>query len=66
MDFKIVVDASIAVKWYIRDEIDADRAIDMLLDYEKGAISEFPKSNNRRKFKQILELVPVSVVQIYA
>jgi predicted nucleic acid-binding protein len=38
MDFKIVVDASIAVKWYIRDEIDADRAIDMLLDYEKGKI----------------------------
>lgn len=38
MDFKIIVDASIAVKWYIRDEIDAGKAIALLLDYEKGKI----------------------------
>ena len=31
----------------------------------KKAISEFPKSKNRRKFNQVLELAPVSVVQIY-
>lgn len=38
MDFKIVVDASVAIKWYVRDEIDADKAIAMLLDYENGKI----------------------------
>jgi predicted nucleic acid-binding protein len=36
MDFSIIVDASIAIKWYVRDEIDADKAIAMLLDYENG------------------------------
>ncbi|MBI5212458.1 MAG: type II toxin-antitoxin system VapC family toxin [Nitrospirae bacterium] len=38
MDFKIVVDASVAIKWYVREEIDADKAIAMLLDYENGRI----------------------------
>ncbi len=38
MDFRIVVDASVAIKWYVRDEIDADKAIAMLLDYENGKV----------------------------
>jgi predicted nucleic acid-binding protein len=38
MDFRIIVDASVAIKWYVRDEIDADRAIAMLLDYENGKV----------------------------
>jgi len=38
MDFRIIVDASVAIKWYVRDEIDADKAIAMLLDYENGKV----------------------------
>lgn len=38
MDFRIIVDASVAIKWYVRDEIDADKAIAMLIDYENGRI----------------------------
>lgn len=38
MDFRIVVDASVAIKWYVRNEIDADKAIAMLLDYENGKV----------------------------
>lgn len=39
MDFSIVVDASVAVKWYIKDESESDRAIDILLDYKEGKVS---------------------------
>lgn len=39
MDFKIIIDASVAIKWYVRDEVDAEKAIEMLLDYENGKIN---------------------------
>jgi predicted nucleic acid-binding protein len=38
MDFKIAVDASVAIKWYVRIEIDADKALAMLHDYENNRI----------------------------
>jgi len=36
MDYSIVTDASIALKWYVRDEVDAEHAFAILLDYEQG------------------------------
>ena len=36
MDYSIVTDASIALKWYVRDEVDAEPAFAILLDYEQG------------------------------
>lgn len=39
MDFKIIIDASVAIKWYVRAEVDAEKAIEMLLDYENGKIN---------------------------
>ena len=39
MDFKIIIDASVAIKWYVRDEVDAEKAIEMLFDYENGKIN---------------------------
>lgn len=39
MDFNAVVDASVALKWYIKDETDINEAIDILLDYESGKIN---------------------------
>ncbi len=38
MDFSIVVDASVAVKWHIKDESDSSQALDILLDYEAGKV----------------------------
>jgi predicted nucleic acid-binding protein len=41
MDFNIVVDASVAIKWYIKDESEINEAVDILLDYEVGKIKFF-------------------------
>ena len=41
MDFNIVVDASVAIKWYIKDESEINQAVDILLDYEVGKINFF-------------------------
>jgi len=38
MDFNIVVDASIAVKWHIRNETYAASALDILFDYKTGKV----------------------------
>jgi predicted nucleic acid-binding protein len=35
---KIAVDASVAIEWYVRTEIDADKALAMLHDYESNKI----------------------------
>lgn len=39
MESKIVIDASVAVKWYLKDETDSGHAINMLLDYQSGSVS---------------------------
>jgi len=44
---QFVVDASIAVKWHLRDEQDAETAIQVLTDYRDGRISLVPPEQIR-------------------
>ena len=38
MNFNIVIDASVAVKWHIKDESEVEQAIEILLDYNSGKV----------------------------
>jgi len=38
MDYNIVIDASVAVKWHIKDESAIEQAVNILFDYNAGRV----------------------------